>query len=146
MNTSIFFPVLAQIAIVIILYVYLGNEKSKALKSGAVNEKRRTLYDDAWPQNIVQINNCIRNQFEIPILFYVLVFILQILDAVNVYIHLLSWCFVVSRMVHAYIHIGSNVVAKRRKVFMFGSYIVVLLFLFSIYAVFENSNSLIGFF
>ena len=135
-QNSIFLPVLAQIALVIALYIYLAIAKSKASQRGEVDEDRRALHDYAWPESVLKINNCIRNQFEAPVLFYVLVFILWSLGAVNVFVHVLSWLFVATRIVHAYIHTGSNFVPLRRSVFSIGVLILLVLSMFALVSLF----------
>ncbi len=135
-QNSIFLPVLIQITLVIALYIYLAIAKSRALQRGEVDEDRRALYDDAWPVSVLKINNCIRNQFEVPVLFYVLIFILWSLGAVNIVVHVVSWLFVATRIVHAYIHTGSNYVPLRRSVFSIGVLILLVLSLFALVALF----------
>ena len=77
----IFLPVVLQVLITLYAYVLLGGAKSRATKGGLVNDARRALHDDAWPDQVIQINNNIRNQFELPVLFYVLVIVLWAIDA-----------------------------------------------------------------
>ncbi|MFA6444542.1 MAG: MAPEG family protein, partial [Sterolibacterium sp.] len=90
-----------------------------------VDTARRALHDDAWPESVMKINNNIRNQFELPILFYVLTIVLWQLKETGALAQSLAWLFVASRCVHAYIHTGSNYVPARRKVFMFGCVVVM---------------------
>jgi hypothetical protein len=128
MNANlIFLPVIAQILLTMSVFIGLAVAKSKAAKSGEVNEERRALYDDAWPESVIKLNNNIRNQFELPVLFYVLCVVLWALSTTSVIVHTLAWLFVVSRIVHAAIHTGSNFVPLRRKVFMLGFSILVAL-------------------
>ena len=128
MNENLLFlPVVTQVALTFCLYIYLGMAKSKAEKLGLVNQERRALHHDSWPDNVIQINNCIRNQFEVPVLFYVLTIILWLTNTVNIYIYVLAWAFVASRLLHAFIHVGSNYVPLRRKVFMFGCVLLMVL-------------------
>jgi hypothetical protein len=124
-NNYIFFPVIIQILLTLWLYIYLGIAKSKALKLGEVDEERRSLHNDAWPDSVLQVNNCIRNQFEVPVLFYVLIGIIWSIQAVNVYVHVAAWVFVLTRIGHAIIHTGSNYVPIRRKLFMAGCFILI---------------------
>jgi hypothetical protein len=131
-NQTIFLPVVFQILLTLWLYIYLSIAKSRAAKLGQVDETRRALHDDAWPDNVLQINNCIRNQFEVPVLFYVLILTLWSLNAINIAIHILAWVFVLSRAIHAFIHTGSNQVPQRRKVFSFGCLILIVIALFSL--------------
>ena len=128
MNSNlIFFPVIGQIFLTLFLYILLTLRKIRALKSGNVNESRRALFDDAWPIDVIAVNNCIRNQFEVPVLFYVLCVLLFMLNAVSVLALSIAWLFVLSRVVHAYIHTGSNYVPVRRRVFMISTVLVLIM-------------------
>ncbi|MFA6314574.1 MAG: MAPEG family protein [Sterolibacterium sp.] len=124
-NNLMLLPALAQALLTIILYGALAVAKAKATKSGLVDTARRALHDDAWPESVMKINNNIRNQFELPILFYVLTIVLWQLKETGALAQSLAWLFVASRCVHAYIHTGSNYVPARRKVFMFGCVVVM---------------------
>ncbi len=132
---QIFFPVIAQIILVITLYVLLIKRKTKAANEGRVDKKRRSLHEDAWPDEVQQVNNCIRNQFEVPVLFYVLTFVLWASGGANILVIALSWLFFISRVMHAYIHVGNNIVAVRRKVFTLGVVIIIALSLIAIISV-----------
>lgn len=134
-NNYIFVPVIIQIALTLWLYFYLAIAKSRAVKLGEVNEDRRALHDDAWPDSVLQINNCIRNQFEAPLLFYILIVILWSIGSVNIYVHIAAWIFALSRIGHALIHTGSNYVPLRRKFFMAGCFILIGLTFFSFYKI-----------
>ncbi len=134
-NNYIFIPVIIQVALTLWLYIYLAIVKIRAVKLGQVNEERRALHDDAWPNSVIQVNNCIRNQFEVPILFYVLTIILWSIGAISIYVHALAWIFVLSRIVHAIVHTGSNYVPLRRRVFMLGCFILIGLTFYSAFRI-----------
>jgi hypothetical protein len=134
-NNYILVPVIIQVALTLWLYIYLAIVKSRALKLGDVNEERRALHDDAWPDSVLQINNCIRNQFEVPLLFYVLIGVLWSVGGANVYVHVAAWLFVLSCIGHAFIHTGSNYVPLRRKFFTAGCGILIVLTFFSLYKI-----------
>ncbi len=140
-DSLIFLPVVIQIVLTFWLYIYLAIAKSRASKLGQVNEERRGLHDDAWPDSVLQINNCIRNQFEVPVLFYVLTVLLWLTNSITVYIHALAWMFVLSRIFHASIHVGSNYVPLRRKVFMVGCLLLMIITLFLSYSIFTVPNA-----
>jgi hypothetical protein len=124
-SNLILLPALAQVLLTILVYGALAAAKARAAKGGLVDDDRRALQDDAWPDSVMQINNNIRNQFEVPVLFYVLTIILWQLNETGVLAQSLAWGFVISRYVHAWIHTGSNDVPARRKVFMFGCLVVL---------------------
>src|ERR1700741_318846 len=116
----IFVPVLVQVALTLGVYVALIKAKRRAKAAGQVELARAAIADTAWPESVRKINNNIRNQFEVPVLFYVLAGALWALDAAHEVALIVAWLFVLSRVVHAWIHIGSNYVPARRRVFTFG--------------------------
>lgn len=123
----ILYPVLVQVLLTMTVYVALNFAKMRALRRGEVDLARRALHDDAWPDGVVKINNNIRNQFEVPVLFYVLCFAFVAIDAVTPAALALAWLFAASRIAHAYVHVGSNFVPLRKRVFIFGCVVIVLL-------------------
>jgi hypothetical protein len=76
---------------------------------------------------VQQINNCIRNQFELPVLFYVLCLMFWSLAAIDPFVQIAAWTFVLSRIAHAWEHMGSNRVPRRRRWFTLGVLIVLVM-------------------
>lgn len=124
----IFVPLLIQVLLTLVIYIRLGQAKEQAVKIGQVDQTRRALYEDAWPEDVRKINNNIRNQFETPVLFYVLVISLWLLDAAGPAAQLLACGYAVLRIAHAFVHTGSNVVRVRKRLFQAS---IILLFLLS---------------
>jgi hypothetical protein len=120
----ILLPVMVQVLLTLIVYIMLNAAKMQAWKRGEVDAARRGLHDDAWPDNVIRINNNIRNQFETPVLFYVLSFMLLAVDGVTVAALVLAWLFVATRAFHAYVHIANHLLLRRRS-FVFGCVILV---------------------
>ena len=129
----ILYPVLIQVLLTIAVYILLNFAKARALRRGEVDLGRRALHDDAWPDSVVKINNNIRNQFEVPVLFYVICIVFVLIDAVTIPALVLAWLFAASRIVHAYAHIGPNYVPVRRRVFMAGCAAVIAMALLGVY-------------
>jgi hypothetical protein len=128
MNPSqIFVPVLVQILLTIAVFVGLSIVKVKAAKNGDVDENKRALHADAWPDYVLKFSNNIANQFETPVLFYALCFVLWAVKAVDMLTLGLAWGYVGTRVIHAYIHTGSNYVPARRRVFMLGCVFLLLM-------------------
>ncbi|BES69114.1 MAPEG family protein [Marinobacter nanhaiticus D15-8W] len=128
MNPSlILWPVLAQILLTIAMYVLLGVRKNEALKLGQVNRRETALDNRAWPANVVKVSNNIANQFELPVLFYVLCLLLFSVQKVGWLALVLAWVFVVSRYLHAAVHTGKNVVPLRTQLFVVGLVCLLLL-------------------
>lgn len=116
----LYLPVLLQIFLTLTIYCALVLAKIRAVRAGEVDAARRALHSDAWPEYVQKISNNIRNQFELPVLFYVLTFALVELNAVGIIAIVAAWAFALSRLVHAWIHTGANIVLMRRNVFLLG--------------------------
>jgi hypothetical protein len=123
----ILLPALLQILLTLSVYLALNVAKARALRAGQVDPVRRGLHDDAWPDAVLKVNNNIRNQFELPVLFYVLVLMLWSLDAAGVAAQALAWGFALSRIAHAWVHTHSNYVPLRRRIFVLGVVLVLAL-------------------
>ncbi len=130
----IFWPVLAQVGLTVVIFIRLALVKTKARKTGDVDLSRRALHSDAWPDYVLQVTNNLRNQFEMPVLFYVIALLLWALDSVDVAALALAWFFVISRFLHAYIHTGSNIVKYRLAVFQIGAAALLGLFGLAVWA------------
>ena len=121
----IFVPVIVQVLLTLLIYVRLIKVKVLAMRAGLVNMERRALHEDAWPESVLQINNNIRNQFELPVLFYVICVVLWQLDAVSAITLAAAAAFVLSRIAHAMIHLGSNYMPNRRRAFTVGWWVLM---------------------
>jgi len=124
---ALFLPVLAQVLLTILVYFALARAKSQAIREGKVDRQRAALHADAWPESVVKINNNIRNQFEVPVLFYVVCFVLVALNTTGTLVQVLAWLFVATRTVHAWVHTRSNIVPVRFMSFLIGVVVLVAL-------------------
>lgn len=126
MNSNhIIWPVLAQVLLTLTMFIVLGARKAKAVKAGEVNRKQAALNNRVWPEEVVKVSNNIANQFEVPVLFYVLCLVLYSINAVGIVAIVLAWLFALSRFAHAYVHIGSNYVPTRLRLFMLGCFVLI---------------------
>lgn len=134
MNSNhILWPVLAQILLTLIMFIVLGFRKARAVKSGKVNRQQAALDNRVWPEDVVKVSNNIANQFEAPILFYVLCLLIFNINAVDAIAIVLAWLFVLSRYSHAYVHAGSNYVPVRMRLFLFGGLILLAMLLLAVW-------------
>jgi hypothetical protein len=137
---TIFLPVVAQVWLVIGLYALLARGKKQAAAKGEVDEARRALHADAWPDSVRQINNNIANQFELPVLFFVLLLALYSLGVAGHFAQALAWVFVGSRYLHAHEHVGRNLVPRRRALFSIGVIAVLGLSFCLLWAVIRHAT------
>ena len=128
---QIFWPVLVQILLTIVGFMLMGVQKAKAVKANDVDMTKTALNNDAWPEYVMKITNNVRNQFQVPLLFYVLCFVFYSINAVTTTVLYLAWAFVITRIIHAYIHMSSNYVPARFRVFTLGFVILVVMTVFA---------------
>jgi hypothetical protein len=122
-------PVVVQVLMTLLIYVRLIKVKVREMKAGKVDMARRGLHEDAWGDAVLQINNNIRNQFELPVLFYVTSILLWELHAAHWLALTAATVFVLSRIAHAWVHLGSNYIPNRRRLFTVGWWALVVLVL-----------------
>ncbi len=121
----IFIPVLLQMLLVFAMFIRLGIVKSRAMSAGLADRSKTALDTKAWPENVVKVSNNIANQFETPILFYILSLVIYLTESVNLTALIITFAYVISRYIHAYIHVTSNTVPYRFKAFLFGVFILI---------------------
>jgi hypothetical protein len=101
-----------------------------ALVGGRTKIRDIALGQPNWPIRATQIGNCFANQFELPILFYVLIALALPLRHADLIIVMLSWVFVVTRFVHAGIFVTSNDLGRRSMAWFAGVLVLLVMWLY----------------
>jgi hypothetical protein len=130
MKDAIFWPMLAQVAVVTAVFVRLGvvrfgEMKAKRIHPQAVATTRsasQVLEDVSTADNF-------RNLFEVPVLFFAVCLALAITDLVSPLQVTLAWAFVALRAVHSFIHTTYNKVLHRFTAYFLASLCVVAMWI-----------------
>jgi hypothetical protein len=123
-------PVLVQIGLTFALLLWMAGARRNALVGGGTKPRDIVLGQPNWPARATQIGNCYRNQFELPVLFYVLIALALPLRHADLVIVMLSWVFVVTRFVHAGIFTGSNDLNQRSLVWFAGALVLLAMWVY----------------
>ena len=126
-------PAIVQVALTFALLLWMASARRASLVRGETKIRDIALGPSAWPARPQQISNCYASQFQVPLLFYVLVIFAWITRHADLIFVVMAWIFVLSRLVHAYIHTTSNHVPTRFNAFAVG--VLVLLLMWIIFAV-----------
>ena len=94
-------PVFVLVGLTFTLLLWMSTARTRTLQAGETRSKDIALGQQNWPARVIQIGNCYRNQFELPLLFYILIALALPLRHADLVIVLLSWVFVVTRFAHA---------------------------------------------
>jgi hypothetical protein len=114
-------PVFAQVALTFVLLFWMQYLRMWAIQRGQVPAHAVALREPNWPARTLQVGNAFHNQLETPLLFYVLILLALVTRTADSILLVLSWLFVASRFVHAYIHLTSNRIDRRAPVFLVGA-------------------------
>ena len=125
-QTTILYPAILMMVLTLLLYVKSYLDNTKALKNKNIKGKYFKAYQGEVPEHIEVSRQTLKNQFELPILFYFLVSLVLILDVFTKIDLIFAWMFVVSRYFHCYIRLTSNYVPNRAKLFSLGLYTLII--------------------
>jgi hypothetical protein len=123
-------PVFVQVGLTFFLLMWMGVARRNALVRGETRLKDVALRQPNWPEKTAQIGNCFANQFEIPVLFYVLIAIALPLRQTDLVTVMLSWVFVVTRFAHAGIFVTSNDVRTRSLAWFAGVLVLLAMWIY----------------
>lgn len=119
-------PLFVQVALTLVLMSWMGIARARDLRSGVVHPRDIALGEPKWPPPTTQIANCFSNQFELPVLFYVLTILSIMTKHADIVFVVLAWVFVLSRLGHAYIHTTSNRVMRRGRMYGVGALALII--------------------
>jgi len=123
-------PVLILVGLTFGLLLATVGARRQALIGRQTRIKDIALGQPNWPVRATQISNCYNNQFELPVLFYLLIALALPLRHADLVIVLLSWVFVVTRFVHAGIFVTSNDLGRRSMAWLAGVLVLMIMWLY----------------
>ena len=126
---SLIYPVMAQVLLTLVLMLWTGRARVGALRARRVHIRDIALSGEAWPDDVRKVSNNMHNQFETPILFYVLCGAATYLGATGAGMAVLAWTYVASRVVHTFIHVTTNRVQHRFYAFVAGFLVLVAMWI-----------------
>jgi hypothetical protein len=116
MKIYILQPVIAQIGLMVALYIWLTVARTLAVRRGEVRYDAFVL-GRSEPLRIARVTRNLANQFELPVLFVGCVALLVALDAVTPFDVAIAWAFVAGRVVHMLVQTLTDNVPLRGQVF-----------------------------
>lgn len=127
---AVLLPVFVLVGLTFGLLLWMAGARRGALVDGKTKIGDIALGQPNWPARATQIGNCFSNQFEMPLLFYVLIAIALPLRHADLVIVMLSWVFVVTRFVHAGIFVTSNDLRQRSLAWFAGVLVLFAMWLY----------------
>jgi hypothetical protein len=126
---AVLLPLFVEVALTLGLLLWLAVLRRDDLVSGAVKPSQIALRERHWPRRTLQVGNAFSNQFELPLLFYLLAVLEIITRHADLLFVVLAWVFVLTRLVHAFIHTTSNRVTQRGAIYGVGVFVLIVMWL-----------------
>jgi hypothetical protein len=122
-------PLFALVLMTFVLVFFLAGVRIPALNRGEVRPDDVSLRQPNWPKPVLQVGYCFQNQFELPLLFYVLTILAMITKHADLLFVVLAWVFVLLRLAHAYVYVTSNNLRLRGMFFGIGALVLAIMWL-----------------
>lgn len=113
----IFIPIVLMVSATIFIYGKLYKTRFSLFKDGIGTVKDYKL-NESEPKQSRQINNALRNQFESPVLFYVLCLSAYVSSTVSILLLAIAFIYCILKTFHIRMHTGDNIVMTRMKIFV----------------------------
>lgn len=118
---DILLPVFVEVALIIVLAVLMGQRRYADVQAKVVRREDVMLGQKSWPAQAQASANAFSNQFELPVLYFALLPLAIITRKADVLFVVLSWVFVLSRIVHAGAYVTTNNLMIRFPAYMVGA-------------------------
>jgi len=130
---EVLLPLFVEVILTFALLFWLAPLRGRDFSSGVTRPENVALREPNWSQRSLQVGYSYANQFELPVLFYVLTILAWVTRHADLIFVVLAWVFVIFRYLQAYVHVTSNRVRLRGA--FFGVSALVLAIMWLIYIV-----------
>ncbi len=126
-NLLLIYPMFAMVVLTFAVGLLSLKNRIAAVKQGLPARYFKTFTDSVPPEAVVKTDRHFVNLFEVPVLFYAGCLVAMILPLTGLLVQVWAWFFVVARIGHAFIHVGSNRLYPRMSAYLFGCAAVIAL-------------------
>jgi hypothetical protein len=126
-------PLFVQVLLTFAVMLGMMYFRTTALRQGETRLENIAMREPNWPHRATLFANAFSNQFEIPVLFYVLTILAMMTRHADLLFVLMAWVFVALRVLQALTHVTSNNVPFRGG--FYGASAIVLLIMWLIFIV-----------
>jgi hypothetical protein len=125
----ILLPLFVEVILTFGLLFATAFARVRDLRGNVVHARDIALGQVGWPAKTQQVGNAFNNQFQLPVLFYVLTVLAIITKQADLLFVVLAWIFVLARMAHLYVHVTHNIVVQRGRIYGIGAIVLMLMWL-----------------
>src|ERR1041384_7092685 len=105
---EVLLPLFLEVILTFVLLFWLAPLRGQDFSSGVTQPENVALREPNWSKRSLQVSYSYSNQFELPVLFYVLTVLAWVTRHADLIFVVLAWVFVIFRYLQAYVHVTSN--------------------------------------
>ncbi len=122
-------PLFVQVLLTFCVMLGMMYYRTSSLQRGETRLERIALREPNWPVRATQFAYSFSNQFELPVLFYVLTILSIITHHADFVYWVLAWIFVLFRVLQAFVHVTNNNVRYRGGFYGIGALVLLVMWL-----------------
>ena len=122
-------PLFVEVLLTFVLMLGMMVHRGGALRSGETRVEQIAMREPNWPVRANQFAYAFGNQFELPVLFYVLTILALITRHADIVFVVLAWIFVVLRILQAWVHVTNNNVRWRGSFYGIGALVLLAMWI-----------------
>lgn len=136
---NIFYPVFLLLFYTLAVFAWMGFRRYGAVARNEVPVAYYKTFSGEEPEHLRVLSRHVSNLLEAPLLFYIVSLIAFVTGNTGSAVVLLAWLYVGLRLIHGYIHLGSNVVIWRFRVFVLSMVTLLAYLLLIAFGIFGGS-------
>jgi hypothetical protein len=125
----ILLPLFVEVLLTFALMLGMMVLRTGSLTRGETRFEQIAMREPNWPVRANQFAYAFSNQFELPVLFYVLTILSVITRHADLVYWILAWMFVVVRILQAGVHVTSNNVRWRGGFYGLGALVLLVMWI-----------------
>jgi len=125
----ILLPLFVEVLLTFALMLGMMYLRTGSLTRGETRFEQIAMREPNWPVRATQFAYAFSNQFELPVLFYVLTILSIITRHADIVFLVLAWIFVVFRILQAWVHVTSNNVRFRGGFYGIGALVLLVMWI-----------------
>jgi hypothetical protein len=124
---QVLLPLFLEVILTFLLLFWLAPLRARDFSSGVARPENVALREPNWSQRSLQVGYSYSNQFELPVLFYVLTILAWVTRHADLIFVVLAWIFVIFRYLQAYVHVTSNQIRLRGVFFIVSALVLAIM-------------------
>jgi|MEHZ01.3.fsa_nt_MEHZ010847633.1_3 hypothetical protein len=129
----ILYPIFPMLALTVYVLFRTFLMRVAAVKSGEVSHKYYRLYSMGDEPEACRANSRhLTNLLEIPPLFYISCILIYVTDTNSLVLMICAWLFALSRFIHSYVHLGTNRLRNRYRIYFVSICLLIAIWVVSL--------------